>query len=358
MKTYNFSAGPAMLPHDVMLQAQQEFLDWNQTGCSVQEVSHRGSDFMQLAANMQTDLRELLNIPDDYAVLFLPAGSQAQFAFIPMHLKASYQKAAYVRTGVWSNLAYHEANRYLKADLVCDTEKSGYHSILPQTDWQSVDDAAYLYYCDNETVNGVEFSYVPKNINVPLVCDMSSNILSRPIDVSQYGIIFACSQKNLGAAGVTTIIIKKDLLDRTRDFEIPSVFDYKKQIEKDSMYNTPVTYAWYTQSLVLKWLKQQGGTEKMAQLAQQRSSLLYDYIDQSDFYLNKVEIGCRSRMNVPFFLADESRNQEFLDKAKSAGLAGLKGHRLVGGMRASIYNAMPVEGVHALVDFMRLFSGE
>jgi phosphoserine aminotransferase len=356
MNVYNFSAGPAMLPMAVMQQAQQEFLNWRNGGCSVMEVSHRSANFVTLAELMELDLRELMCIPDEYAVLFLPGGAQAQFSFIPMHLRGEYSEAAYIRTGLWSELAESEAQHFINVNRVADTSTDGYITLPDGSDCICGDKNAYLYYCDNETVHGVEFGSVPESTSVPLICDMSSNILSRPVDVNRFGLIFACSQKNLGAAGVTTVIIRRDLLERHRYYQIPKVFDYKKQCATDSMANTPVTFAWYLQSLVLQWVKQQGGVAEMDRRAQARCQLLYDCVDQSDLYENNVDPAARSRMNVPFHLAEPDLEAAFLEQAAVAGCVGLKGHRRVGGIRASIYNAMPLVGVEELVAFMKDFS--
>lgn len=345
-----------MIPVEVMRQAQQEFLDWNGMGVSVMEISHRSKEFKVIAEESKQDCRELLNISDDYEILFLHGGARSQFAMIPMNLMGDNKKAAYMQTGIWSELAVKEASRYCQPDIVVHGDATHYRSIPEPKAWGDFSNAAYLYYVDNETVHGIEFPYVPDSGDVPLVCDMSSNIMSRLVDVSKFGLIFACAQKNLGQAGITLVIIRKDLLKRKKMPFTPSMFDYALQAENDSMLNTSPTYSWYMLGLVLKWLKKQGGLTAMAERNNRKAKKLYDFIDQHDFYSNPVEKAFRSRMNVVFNLADKTLEERFLKEAKAAGMMGLEGHRYVGGMRASIYNAMPEEGVDMLIDFMKTFS--
>ncbi len=351
-RVFNFSAGPAMLPTEVMEQAQAEFMDWQHSGMSVMEISHRSAEFMALAKESTDDLRELLNVPNNYRILFLHGGARSQFAMVPMNLLNHKKQAAYVQTGVWSKLAAQEARLYCDVKLVADTEASQFTSIPPQSEWQSCNDAAYLYYVDNETVNGVEFHDVPESHGLPLVSDMSSNILSRPFDVAQYGVVFACAQKNLGPAGVTCVIIRDDLLQCEPIATTPSMFRYQEHAAKNSLLNTSPTYPWYMVSLVLKWVKKSGGVAEMAKRNARKSQKLYDYIDANDFYRNPVAVDCRSRMNVIFTLPTQALDAQFVEQATRAGLTGLKGHRFVGGLRASIYNAMPEAGVDALLNFM------
>ncbi len=355
MTTYNFSAGPAMLPKSVMEEAQAEFMDWRGRGVSVMELSHRGEDFMALAQEIEADFRDLLTIPDHYHVLFLHGGAQTQFSAIPMNLLGDYQSAAYVNTGFWGKKACVEAARYTQVNLVAETESTGYLSVPPQSQWSDFSNDAYLYYVDNETINGVEFSFVPETDDVPLVCDMSSSLLSRPIDVSKYGLIYACAQKNMGMAGIAIVIVRDDLLKRKPLPTIPSIMDYRKQIDMNSMFNTPPTYAWYMAGKVFQWIKREGGLHLMEAQNREKAKMLYDLIDQSDFYTNEVEKRSRSLMNVPFYLPTPALDAKFVAKAGKQGLVGLKGHKLAGGVRASIYNSMPIEGVNRLVSFMQQF---
>lgn len=354
-RVYNFSPGPAMLPEEVLSQVRHELLDWRQTGMSVMELPHRGKAFQTLAVEAEQDLRDLLNIPANYSVLFLQGGAQAHFAFIPMNILGGFKNAAYVETGIWSRQSIAAAQNYCAVDIVTSSKASHYTTIADEKAWQIPKEAAYLYYVDNETVNGVEFPYVPNSGEVPLVCDMSSNILSRSIDVSRYGLIFACAQKNIAPAGLTIVIVRDDLLKRTPLKETPAPFRYDLQAEQKSVLNTPPTFIWYFAGLVFKWLKKQGGVAEMAKRSQQKSQKLYQFIDQSDFYHNPVEPRYRSRMNVIFTLADENLQQKFIAESTENGLTNLKGHRLVGGMRASIYNAMPEAGVDKLIAFLRDF---
>jgi len=356
-RCFNFSAGPAMLPTAVLEKAQQEMSDWNGTGMSIMEMSHRGKEFMGVAAAAEADLRELMNISDDYSVLFLQGGASAQFAMVPMNLVQDKTSVDYVNTGAWSKKAIAEAKQYANVNLVASSEASNFSDIPAFDDWNLDSDAAYFHYTPNETIGGVEFHWVPETGNVPIVADMSSTILSRPIDVNQFGVIYAGAQKNIGPAGLTIAIVRKDLMGKTLT-NTPSIFDYKKVADNDSMLNTPPTYAWYLAGLVFAWLKEQGGLTAMAEINKRKSDKLYAAIDNSDFYANPVAKDCRSWMNVPFTLADAELDKKFLELAEQRGLKTLKGHRSVGGMRASIYNAMPEEGVDALVDFMAEFEKE
>ncbi|MDN4503362.1 3-phosphoserine/phosphohydroxythreonine transaminase [Alteromonadaceae bacterium BrNp21-10] len=353
---YNFCAGPAMLPKAVMEQAQSEFINWQGNGASVMELSHRGKPFMQAAQQAEQDLRDLLAIPDDYAVLFLHGGGRGQFSAVPLNLTQAGDKVDYLVSGAWSRFAVEEAQKYVQVNEVSScVEVDGKISLPPAAQWQLNDDAAYFHYCPNETVDGFEIADLPEGINAPIVADMSSNILSKPIDVSRYGVIYAGAQKNIGPSGLSVVIVNKALLGKRR-LETPAIFDYALQIEHESMYNTPPTFAWYLAGLVFQWLKQQGGLEQMQKLNQQKSAMLYQCIDDNDFYLNNIDANYRSRMNVPFHLADKRLDESFLTQASQQGLLALKGHRSVGGMRASIYNAMPLAGVQALTEFMQDFS--
>lgn len=354
-RVYNFSAGPAALPEEVLKQAQEELLDWGGSGMSVMEMSHRGKEFMSIAAEAEADLRELMSIPDNYKVMFLQGGASSQFSMVPMNLLNGKAGADYIKTGSWSKKAIAEAKRYGEVNVIADTFIDEKFTSEPAAGSFSVSaDAAYVHYTPNETIEGVEFSYVPETGDVPLVADFSSTILSRPVDVSKYGIIYAGAQKNIGPAGLTVVIVREDLIGETLA-GTPAMFSYKTMSDNDSMYNTPPTYGWYLAGLVFKWLKRNGGLETMAVINERKAETLYNAIDSSDFYNNPVDPACRSWMNVPFTLADAALDATFLEEAKGAGLVTLKGHRSVGGMRASIYNAMPEAGVQALVDFMADF---
>ena len=357
-RVYNFSPAPAALPEPVLRQAAEEMLDWHGTGMSVMEMSHRGKAFMSIAAEAEADLRELLAIPEDYAVLFLQGGATMQFAAVPLNLMPSGGSADYVDTGHWSSRAIKEAKRYGKVRVIASSADKNYSYAPAQDAWQLVDpQAAYVHYTPNETIGGVEFHWVPETGGVPLVADMSSNILSRPIDVSKYGVIYAGAQKNIGPAGLTVVIVRKDLLGRARA-ETPTLLDWKVQAEAQSMSNTPPTYAIYIAGLVFKWIKAEGGLAEMERRNRAKAALLYELLDSSDFYRSPVRPEDRSIMNVPFTLADEALNEAFLQGARERGLVELKGHRSVGGMRASIYNAMPLEGVQRLVEYMREFEAK
>lgn len=354
-RVYNFSAGPAALPEDVLKQAQDEMLDWQGCGMSVMEMSHRGKEFMSIAEQAEADLRSLLVIPDNYKVLFLQGGASSQFAMVPMNLAARTGRADYFRTGSWSKKAIAEGKRFADVAVTVDAESDGKFTSVPaEGDFAVSSHASYVHYTPNETIEGVEFGYVPDTGDVPLVADMSSTILSRPIDVSRFGLIYAGAQKNIGPAGLTIVIVRDDLIGNPVG-GTPTMFNYATMADADSMYNTPPTFGWYLAGLVFKWLKDRGGLEGMAEINQRKAGLLYAAIDDSDFYANPVDPAARSWMNVPFTLANADLDAEFLKQASDAGLKTLKGHRSVGGMRASIYNAMPEDGVKALVDFMAEF---
>ncbi len=359
-RVFNFSAGPAMVPEEVLLRAKQELDDWNGSGMSVMEMSHRGKEFMSIAEQAEADLREIMAIPDNYKVLFLQGGASSQFAMVPMNLLGGAVgdmsgKADYYRTGSWSKKAIAEAKRFGQVTIVADTESDGRFTRVPEAGSVAVSPgAAYVHYTPNETIEGVEFPYIPDTGDVPLVADMSSTILSRPIDVSRFGIIYAGAQKNIGPAGLTVVIVREDLIGQAMT-GTPAMFDYATHAKAGSMYNTPPTFSWYMAGLVFDWIKRQGGLSVMAERNRRKAEKLYAAIDGSDFYHNPVDKRCRSWMNVPFTLADSALDGAFLEQAKAAGLVTLKGHRSVGGMRASIYNAMPEAGVDALVDFMADF---
>jgi phosphoserine aminotransferase len=354
-KVFNFSAGPAMLPQAVMAQAQKEFLNWNDQGSSVMEISHRSESFMQVAKEAENDLRDLMNIPDHYHILFAHGGGRGHFASVPMNLASETDTADFLITGSWSKGSVKEAEKYLTPNVVGELViEDGIIKVPNSSSWKLSDNATYFHYCPNETVDGVAMFGVPQVGDVPVVADMSSMILSSPIDVSQYGLIYAGAQKNIGPSGLSIVIVRDDLIGKARQ-STPSIFDYKLLADNDSMYNTPPTYAWYLSGLVFKWLKEIGGVDAIYKINQQKANTLYKAIDDSDFYKNKIEVSSRSMMNIPFQLADASLDQVFLTESEKVGLRALKGHRSVGGMRASIYNAMPLEGVEALVNFMTEF---
>jgi phosphoserine aminotransferase len=353
-RIYNFAAGPAVLPEPVLEQASREMLDWHGCGTSVMEMSHRGKEFVGIAAAAEADLRELLGVPANYKVLFLQGGATLQFAGIPMNLLRGKQSADYVNTGEWSKKAIKEAKRYGGVSIAASSEDRNFTYAPKQAAWKLDPNAAYVHVCTNETIGGVEFNWVPDTGNVPLVADMSSHILSRPVDVAKYGLIYAGAQKNIGPAGLTIVIVREDLLGNTLP-GTPTVLDYKAQAEADSMLNTPATYSIYIAGLVFQWLKKLGGLQAIAQMNRAKAQVLYDFLDQTEFYYSPVDKEDRSLMNVPFRLRNEALNDDFLKQAKARGMVELKGHRSVGGMRASIYNAMPIEGVKALVEFMREF---
>jgi len=350
---YNFSAGPAVLPKPVLERAQAEMLDWHGSGMSVMEMSHRGKEFTSILAKTEADLRNLLNIPQNYKVLFLQGGAIAENAVIPMNL-LNGGEADYVVTGSWSKRSVEDAHAYGKINVVASSEVDNFTNVPAFDSWKLNKNAQYLHICTNETINGVEFDGLPDAGDVPIVADMSSHILSRPIDVSQYGVIYGGAQKNIGPAGLCIVIVREDLLGKASPLT-PAVFNWKTQAENQSMINTPPTYSIYIAGLVFEWLLEQGGVAAIEKVNIAKANLLYDYIDSTDFYLNNVAVDNRSRMNIPFFLKDASLNDAFLKGAEENGLLQLKGHRMVGGMRASIYNAMPIEGVQALVSYMKAF---
>jgi phosphoserine aminotransferase len=354
-RVFNFSPGPAMLPEPVLRQAQAELLDWKGSGMSVMEVSHRGTDFIEFAAQSERTLRELLGVPANYKVLFLQGGATLQFAAVPLNLAPAGSVADYVVTGNWGEKAVQEAERYIRVNVAATSKAAKFTTVPDPRTWQVSSSAAYLHYTPNETVFGVEFHTVPEVSDAPLVVDMSSTLLSRPIDVSRFGVIYAGAQKNIGPAGLAIVIVRDDLLGRARR-ETPGVIDYKTMAENDSMWNTPSTLSWYFAGLVFDWLKAQGGLEAMGKINARKAAKLYGAIDASGFYKNPVDKPYRSWMNIPFTLADPALDKPFLQEAKAAGLTNLKGHRVVGGMRASLYNAMPEAGVDALVTFMADFA--
>ncbi len=355
---YNFCAGPAMLPAPVMIKAQSEFINWQNTGSSVMELSHRSSEYIALAKKAEADLRELMNIPENYKVLFCHGGGRGQFSAVPLNLLPEGENADYVVTGSWSKAAAIEAQNFGDINVVdAVTVENGNKQVTNSATWLLSENAAYVHYCPNETVDGIEIFEVPETNGVPLVADMSSTILSREIDVSKFALIYAGAQKNIGPSGLTIVIVRDDLLGKART-TTPSIMNYKTLADSDSMYNTPPTYAWYLAGLVFEWLEEQGGVAAIATVNLKKAKLLYQFIDQSDFYFNNVAAVNRSNMNIPFWLTDESLNDAFIQQAKANGLVALKGHRIVGGMRASIYNAMPIEGVQKLVDFLKQFEKE
>lgn len=353
MRAFNFSPGPAVLPLEVLEQARDDLLDWQDDGMSVMEVSHRGKAFMQVAAEAEADLRDLMAIPDNYKVLFLHGGASAQFALVPMNLATALSTVDYVNTGHWSTKAIAEAARYCKVHVAGDAG-GGYTRVPPQSELKFSEAAAYVHYTPNETIGGVEFGYVPATRGAPLVADMSSSILSRPVDVGKFGLIYAGAQKNIGPAGLAIVILRDDLIGHARA-ETPLVFDYKAVAEHDSMLNTPPTFAWYMAGLVFKWLKSNGGLAAAGERNRIKAEKLYAAIDGSHIYRNPVAKDSRSWMNVTFSLRNPEWDASFLEQAAQAGLKNLKGHRVAGGMRASLYNAMPLAGVEALIEFMREF---
>lgn len=354
-RIFNFSPGPAMLPTAVLEQAQTEMLNWQGTGMSVMELSHRGKEFTEIAERAEADLRELLGIPAHYQVLFLSGGASHQFSMVPLNLMHRKKTADYVETGQWSQKAIAEGARYGAVNIVARSEKTDRVHIPAAQTWSLNPQAAYVHYTPNETIDGVEFHWTPQTGDVPLVADMSSTLLSRPLNVSAYGIIYAGAQKNIGPAGLTIVIIREDLLQTPRE-DTPILYDYSIQAKNKSCYNTPSTYSWYLAGLVFAWLKRQGGLPAMAIRNQRKAEKLYNFIDQHEFYSNQVHAECRSWMNVPFNLQNPQLDEKFLHEAELVGLSNLKGHRLVGGMRASIYNAMPEAGVDALIQFMQDFA--
>ncbi|WP_217543706.1 3-phosphoserine/phosphohydroxythreonine transaminase [Vibrio metschnikovii] len=352
---YNFSAGPAALPKAVMDKAQAELVNWNGLGVSVMEISHRSKPFIQVAQQAEQDLRDLLNVPDNYKVLFCHGGARAQFAAVPLNLLGKANTATYIDAGYWAASAVKEAQKYCRVDVFdAKINKQGKTAVRPASEWAIDPDSAYVHFCPNETIDGIEINDLPIT-DKPIVADMSSTILSREIDISRYGVIYAGAQKNIGPAGICIVIVRDDLLGLANEV-LPSILNYQLLAEQESMFNTPPTFAWYLSGLVFQWLKQQGGVQAIEKINRAKGALLYDYIDSSDFYRNPIHPDNRSLMNVPFQLAKPELDETFLSLAETRGLVSLKGHRVSGGMRASIYNAMPLEGVQALVDFMQEFA--
>jgi phosphoserine aminotransferase len=354
MRVYNFSAGPAVLPESVLRRAAAEMLDWHGSGMSVMEMSHRGKEFIGIAAKAEADLRALLAIPANYKVLFLQGGAIGENAIVPMNLLGGRSSIDFVNTGEWSKKSIMEAKKYARVNVAASAEDRNFTYVPARSTWQLDPSAAYVHICSNETIGGVEYHWTPDTGDVPLVADMSSHILSRPIDIARYGVIYGGAQKNIGPAGLTIVIVRDDLLDRALPIT-PSAFHWKEQAENDSMLNTPPTYAIYIAGLVFEWLLAGGGVAAIERENIAKAKRLYDFLDQSDFYTNPVRPEDRSRMNVPFKLADAALDAAFLDGAQQRGLVQLKGHRSVGGMRASLYNAMPAEGVDALIAYLREF---
>ena len=352
-RVFNFSAGPAALPIEVLDLIKNDIPDWESTGMSVMEVSHRGKDFVELAARCESNLRKLLSIPEDYSVLWCQGGATMQMAMAPMNLAAPGDAVDYVVTGSWGKKAAGEARKFCDVNIAADASDKNFTYVPEEGTWSRSDDAVYLHITSNETIAGVEFHFTPKG-DVPIVADMSSDILSRPLDISRYGAIYAGAQKNIGPAGITLVIVRNDLLARAPD-NLPHLMTWRSYAESDSMTNTPPTFAWYVADLVMQHLLGLGGLEEVAEINGRKAGKLYAAIDASDFYSNPVQVDCRSTMNVPFILADDSLDAKFLEESAAAGLANLKGHRSVGGMRASIYNAVPEAGVDALIEFMKEF---
>ena len=356
-RVFNFSAGPAALPESVLQTAAAEMLDWHGSGMSVMEMSHRGKEFISIADEAEALLRELLAIPANYKVLFMQGGAIAENAIVPMNMLRGKASADYIDTGEWSKKSIKEAQKYGRVNVAASAKAGGYTSIPPRAEWQLDPEAAYVHICSNETIGGVEYHFTPDVGSVPLVADMSSDILSRPVDVSKFGLIYGGAQKNIGPAGLTIVIVRDDLIGHALP-ATPSAFDYKIVADNDSMYNTPPTYAIYIAGLVFKWIKAQGGLAAMATHNAAKAALLYDYLDASHFFSCPVARDCRSLMNVPFRLKDDALDDAFLKGAQARGMVQLKGHRSVGGMRASIYNAMPIKGVQALVAYMAEFEAQ
>ncbi len=353
---YNFCAGPAMLPVDVMKKAQSEFLNFANTGSSVMELSHRSKEFITVAEKAEADLRNLMAIPENYKVLFCHGGGRGQFSAVALNLLGENKKADYIVTGAWSKSAAEEASHYGNINVINVIDNTdGIQRVKPCNEWTISKDAAYVHYCPNETVDGIEIFQVPNIGDIPLVADMSSTILSREFDVSKFGLIYAGAQKNIGPSGLTLVIVREDLLGNAH-IDTPSIMNYQILADNGSMYNTPPTYAWYLAGLVFEWLLAQGGVSAIADINAKKAQLLYDFVDESDFYQNSITQENRSLMNIPFWLIDDTYSADFLIQAQEHGLTALKGHRMVGGMRASIYNAMPIAGVQALVDFMKKFA--
>jgi phosphoserine aminotransferase len=351
--TYNFSAGPAVLPKSVMLRAQAEMIDWHDSGMSVMEMSHRGKHYMSIIEKVESDFRSLFNVPKNYKVLFLQGGAIAQNSMVPLNL-LNGKKANYVVSGYWSKRSYQDALPFGDMSIAASSESIGYTKAPDLKEWKIDSSASYIHFCSNETIHGVEYFDLPSVKTIPVVADMSSHILSRPVDISKFGVIYAGAQKNIGPAGLTIVIVRDDLLEVASPLT-PSVFNWKTQAENQSMINTPTTYSIYMAGLVFEWLIELGGLAAIEKQNIKKAELLYNYIDSSDFYSNPIDIKNRSRMNVPFRIQNEDLHASFVTGAENLGMIGLKGHRLVGGIRASIYNAMPIEGVQALVDYMKDF---
>jgi len=349
-RVYNFAAGPATIPLSVLEQARDELLDWQQKGMSLMEISHRSPEFQSLVADTELDLRELLNIPSNYKVLFLPGGAQIQFSMIPMNLLRGKQTAEYLVTGRWSLRTINEAKNHCDPHIVASNESNGFTEVPDISTWKRAKNAAYLHYTSNETIDGVQID-IPDVTDVPLVADMSSDLLSKPIDVSKFGLIYACTQKNIGPAGMTIVIVRDDLIDKPSP-QTPRIFNYQTQAQENSLANTPPTFSWYLTGLVLKWIKEQGGLKVMAEINSRKAQKLYEAIDKNDFYTNNINPNCRSQMNVRFSLPTPELEAKFIQEAAHNGLANLKGHKLAGGIRASLYNAVPESAVDSLIDFM------
>jgi len=356
-RAFNFCAGPAALPEAVLQRAQAELLDWNGKGLSVMEMSHRSDDYVAIAEKAEQDLRDLLAIPSNYKVLFLQGGASQQFAEIALNLLPEDGTADYIDTGIWSKKSIEEARRYGNVNVAASAKPYDYFAIPGQNEWQLTKNAAYVHYASNETIGGLQFDWIPETGDVPLVVDMSSDILSRTLDVSKFGLIYAGAQKNIGPSGLVVVIVREDLLGRARS-STPTMLNYKVAADNGSMYNTPATFSWYLSGLVFEWLKEQGGVAAMEQRNRAKKELLYGAIDASNLYSNPIAVNARSWMNVPFRLADERLDKPFLSGADARGLLNLKGHRSVGGMRASIYNAVGLDGVQALVAYMAEFEKE
>lgn len=358
MTVYNFCAGPAMLPPEVMKTAQHEFLNWQNLGVSVMEVSHRSKAFLAMVKECEASLRRLMNISDEFEVLFMHGGGRGQFAAVPLNLHQADKPGVYIENGIWSIGATKEGDKFTQVESInIRTDKNGQFDIQPVAEWVLPDEASYIHYCPNETIDGIEIFDVPKHKNAPIVADMSSMILSREINVDDFDVIYAGAQKNIGPSGLCIVIVRKSLLERT-GLPRPAILDYAIEAKQGSMYNTPPTFAWYLAAEVFKYLEKNGGVPAMEAHNKEKAEILYSYIDSSEFYSNKVAPHCRSLMNVPFWLKDDNLNALFLEQAEQAGLLALEGHRFVGGMRASIYNAMPIAGIKALVAFMEKFAKE
>ncbi|MEM1243457.1 MAG: 3-phosphoserine/phosphohydroxythreonine transaminase [Pseudomonadota bacterium] len=354
-RVFNFGAGPGVLPTEVLEIARDDLLSWHGLGYSIMEIGHRTPEFAAMATNSENDLKTLLNLPDNYQIIFMQGGATLQFSMIAMNFLKPGLTADYFNTGIWSRKAYNEAKRYGQINVVTEVPDAKPVAIPEKSQWQLDKNAAYAHLCLNETIDGVEFHDVPDTAEVPLIADVSSCFLARELNISKFGMIYAGAQKNAGCAGITMIIIRDDLLVEPIP-TTPTLLSYKTQAENHSMYNTPAMFSWYISGLVFKWMLQQGGVQAMAEQNRRKAKKLYDFIDQSEFYYNSVDLNSRSNVNIPFLLRDEALNPAFLKQADAAGLVNLKGHRLVGGMRASLYNAMPETGVDALIDFMDDFA--